>query len=91
MKAQICLAAVALSGSVLIAFAAEKKATDPCSQAYDKAMTTCENEKANCRARGSDEGACEKRYEKCVHTAKNAKVDCENNKGKAPAGSPSRK
>lgn len=90
MKAKICLAAVAFTGSLVIAFAADKKATDPCTATYDKAATTCTNEKANCRARGSDEGACEKRYEKCMNDAKKAMNECQN-KGGNPSGSPSRK
>ncbi|HEX8678783.1 MAG TPA: hypothetical protein VF683_02395 [Chthoniobacterales bacterium] len=81
MKAKLCLAAVALSGSLVIAFAAEKKATDPCSQAYDKAVLSCENERAKCKLRGSDEGTCDNRYNKCENDAKKAQSECQAKSG----------
>ena len=88
MKAKFCLAALALTGSFVLAIAAEKKTTeksaDPCTAAFEKASLSCTNERANCRARGSDEGTCEKRYTKCVNDAKKAQSDCQN-KGKQPA------
>lgn len=90
MKATFCLAAVALTGSLAIAFAADKKqpaGSDACTKAYDKAVLACENAKANCRSRGSDESRCENIYNKCVNDAKKAQADCQGGK---PSGTPSK-
>ena len=85
MKAKFSLAAVALACGVALAFAAEKKSadkpTDACTVAYEKCSQTCENEKANCRARGSDEGACDKRFTTCENACRKTFNECQQKAG----------
>ncbi len=91
MKAQTYVTAAAVISSVVIALAAEKKA-DSCTEAYDKALVTCNNEKANCKARGSEEFACQQRFDACKKAAEKARKACEEkSKPSAPPQKPGRK
>ena len=100
MKAKICLAAVVLSGSLMIAFAAEKKTegtaktADACTEKYEKDLLSCENQRANCKARGSDPGTCDQRYNQCANPVIKAFNECQgvsNPGGKAPGKQPGKK
>jgi hypothetical protein len=81
MNAKVSLAAILLSCGIALAIAADKKGSeksnDPCIAAYDKCAMTCTNERANCRARGSDEGTCENKYNKCVNACDKTRFDCQ--------------
>ena len=98
MKSPIALAVVALTGCAVFAFAAEKEKkapAGPCDDAYNKAVGTCENEKASCKARQTDPVQCQQRYDLCVRNAENARTECQNKSGGAkaptPAGTPKKK
>ena len=62
MKRKTCMALLALSSGLMIVFAAD---VDKCTEKFDACKVTCGNLRAQCRARGSDEGACESRFKQC--------------------------
>jgi hypothetical protein len=62
MKRKTCIALLALSSGLMIVFAAD---VDKCTEKFDACKVTCGNQRAQCRARGSDEGSCESRFNQC--------------------------
>ena len=84
MIAKICLAALTLTSCVAFVFAADKKVeqkADPCAEQYDKCAKTCENEKASCRARGSNPDECDRRHRTCIRACETKRTECEQKAG----------
>ena len=74
MKAKILLAAAAISGCVMIGFAAK---VDPCTEKYNSCSESCTNAQYACKTRGTDPYNCEKAFKTCMQSCDKAKKECE--------------
>jgi hypothetical protein len=62
MKRKTCLALLALSGGLMIVFAAD---VDKCTEKFDACKVTCGNQRAQCMARGNNVESCDSRLKQC--------------------------
>ena len=88
MKRKICMALLALSGGLMIVFAAE---VDKCTEKFDACKVTCTNQRAQCMARGSTVDTCDNRLKGCnADCAKDLKA-CQAKAGVKPTPKPAPK
>jgi hypothetical protein len=80
MKTKICAAVLAMSGCVMMVFAAK---VDPCTEKYTSCSNECVNAQASCKARGADPDQCERTYKMCTQACEKARKDCDG-KAKKP-------
>ena len=85
MKRKICVALLALSSGLMMAYAAEP---DKCTEKSEASKKTCRFEQAQCKARGATPESCENHYKQCIMDADKALKDCQTKAGVKPAGSP---
>ena len=62
MKRKTCLALLALSSGLMMVFAAN---VDKCIEKYNACKESCENQKAQCKARGNNVESCNSRLNEC--------------------------
>ena len=77
MQTKLSIAAVLLSGSLIMAFAAGKVET--CADKYKACGEVCTNQQFSCKSSGIDPMNCETRYKTCMSNCDKAKADCEKN------------
>ncbi|PYJ09115.1 MAG: hypothetical protein DMF06_10980 [Verrucomicrobia bacterium] len=83
MKRKICLALLALSSGFMMVSAAE---VDKCIEKFEACKVTCENLKAQCKARGNDIAYCNSRLNQCNADCNKGVKDCQaKNATTAPA------
>ena len=74
MKRKTCAALLALSGSLIMVFAAN---VDQCTEKFNKCTDHCLNLKAQCTARGSEPMECEINFKNCSNECNKALKDCQ--------------
>lgn len=75
MKKKISVAALIMSGCVMMVFAATK--ADPCTEKQKGCADSCANTKSQSLARGVDRLEAENTYKQCVKACDKAKADCD--------------
>ena len=76
VKTKISVAVLAISGCVMMMFAAK---VDPCTEKYNSCSDSCTNALAHCKAGQTDPDRCEKAQKICMQACDKAKNDCEGN------------
>ena len=77
VKTKICLAALMLSGGVMIMFAATK--ADPCAEKYKSCTDSCAIAESQAQRRGVDRLDAENAFKRCVSACDKAKANCDPN------------
>lgn len=84
MKRKICVALLALSGGLMMVFAAQP---DKCVEKFEECKLVCGNEKARCVARGATAETCNFRLNECNADCNKKVKDCQAKSGTKPAPS----
>ena len=71
----MCVAALMMSGCVMMGFAATK--SDPCAEKYKSCTDSCSITQSQSLRRGVDRGEAENAYNRCVKACEKAKADCD--------------
>ncbi|HSV61846.1 MAG TPA: hypothetical protein VLH83_00760 [Chthoniobacterales bacterium] len=85
MKTKLSVAALIMSGGVMMMFAATKAdpKADPCAEKYKSCTDSCSIVQGQSLARGVDRLRAENAYNRCVKACEKAKTDCDG-KAKKP-------
>ena len=75
MKKQISVAALIMSGSVMMIFAATT--ADPCTEKHKSCTDSCGISQSQSLRRGVDRLDAENAYKQCVKNCDKAKADCD--------------
>ena len=86
MKRKICLAFFALCSGLMMVFAVE---VDKCVEQFEACKVTCENQKAQCKARGGEVAYCNNRLNQCNADCNKGVKDCQAKSQTKPTTSPS--
>ena len=77
MKRKTCLALLALSGGLMMVFAAS---VDKCTEKFNSCKESCGNLKAQCIARGTTVEVCDSRLRECTADCDKALKTCQTKK-----------
>jgi hypothetical protein len=77
MKRKICLALLALSGGLMMVFAAT---VDKCTEKFETCKESCGNLRAQCMARGNVVEYCNSRLKQCTADCDKALKTCQTKK-----------
>lgn len=80
MKRIICIVLLALSGGLMMVFAA---GVDKCTEKSEACKITCKNQLAQCKARGSND--CDTRFSQCNADCEKDLKKCQEKAGTAPS------
>ena len=75
VKRKISVAALVLSGSAMMMFAATK--TDSCAEKHKSCSESCANAQSQSMRRGVDHQQAENTFKQCVKACDKAKADCD--------------
>ena len=84
MKRKICVALLVLSSGLMMVFAVE---VDKCVEKFNACKVTCENQKAQCKARGGTIEYCNNRLNQCNADCNKEVKDCQ---AKSPVTAPAK-
>jgi len=79
VKVKLTAAAILMSGSIVMLFAAAKVET--CADKYKACTQTCQTELSKCKLSGRPDETCEQAHKICETKCHNAQVECENAQG----------
>ena len=71
----MCVAALMMSGCVMMVFAATK--SDPCAEKYKTCSDSCAHTQSQSQLRGVDRLKAENDYKQCMKGCEKAKADCD--------------
>jgi hypothetical protein len=74
MKRKTCVALLALSGGLMMVFAAD---VDKCTEKFNSCKESCGNLRAQCMARGSNVESCDFRLRECSRDCDKALKTCQ--------------
>ena len=74
MKRKTCAALLALSGSLIMVFAAN---VDKCTEKFNKCTDHCLNVKSQCMASGAEPRECDSNFAICSNACNKALKDCQ--------------
>ena len=75
MKRKICLAVLALSGGLMMVFAAAP--VDKCAAKHKNCVDSCNSFNLQCKARGNDSMECDQRMKQCTAACDKTLKECQ--------------